>query len=77
MLIRGWCGTVVVKRLTINPQVRGSIPGLVGNFLRHLVFPTQLEMNWFETQRYPPVYRCLTPGTLKNQGDLFEEELGA
>ena len=34
-----------LKRLSINPE------GLVGNFLRCLMFPTQLEVNWFETQR--------------------------
>ena len=49
MTITGWCGSVVVKRLTINAEVRGSIPDLVGNFLRHLVIPTQLEVNWSET----------------------------
>ena len=76
-LFQEWCGNVVVKRLTINPEGRGSIPGLVGNFLRHLVFPTQLEVKWFETRRWPRVYRCFTPGMLKNQGDLSEEELGA
>ena len=47
----GFCCSVVVNCLTINPEVRGSIPSLVGNFLRHLVFPTHLEVNWFETQR--------------------------
>ena len=47
----GRCGSLVVKRFTINPEVQGSIPSPVGNFLRHLVFPTHLEVNWFETQR--------------------------
>ena len=46
-----WSGSVVVKRLTINPEVRGSIPGLVGNFLGQFVFAIQLEVNLFETQR--------------------------
>ena len=23
----GWCGSIVVKRLTIDPEVRGLIPG--------------------------------------------------
>ena len=47
----GWSASVMVKGWTINPEVRGSISGLVGKFLRHLVFPTQLQLNWFETQR--------------------------
>ena len=42
--IQGWCDSVVVKRSTINPGDQGSIPGLIGNFLRHLVFSTQLEV---------------------------------
>ena len=45
MYAEHWC------ILAINPEIRGSIPGLVGNFLRHRVFPTQLEVNWFETHR--------------------------
>ena len=46
----GLSGGVAAKRWTINPEVRGSIPGQVGRFLKHLVFPTQPEVNWFETR---------------------------
>ena len=51
-------------------------PTLV-SYMRHLVFATQLEANWFETQTWPRMYQCFTSGTLKNQRDLSEEELGA
>ena len=39
------------------------------------MFPTLLEVNWFEIEVASRV-SVLTPGTLKNQGDLLEEELG-
>ena len=46
-----WSGGVGVKRWTINLKIRGSIPDLARTFLRHFVFPTELEVSWFETQR--------------------------
>ena len=43
----GWSCGVVAKHWSINPEARDSIPGLARTFLRHFVFPTQLEVNWF------------------------------
>ena len=40
----GWSWTII-------PEVPGSPPGLVRTFLRYFMFPIQLEVNWFETQR--------------------------
>ena len=37
----GWRGDVVVRRWTVIPEVRGSIPGLASIFLRLFVFLTQ------------------------------------
>ena len=69
----GWNGSVVVKRLAINPEVRGSIPGLVGNFLRHLVFPTKIEVNWFENPEVALRVSVLYTGHVKEPRYLFEE----
>ena len=44
-LINVWSGSVEIKRWTTDPEVRGSIPDLTRTFLKHCVFPNQLEMN--------------------------------
>ena len=71
-LCQQWIATSVGA---IVSWLNAGLSILVRTFLRHFVFSIQLEVNWFETQRKPRVYRWYTPGTLKDHGDQFKEEL--
>ena len=63
-----WC--TVVKCWTIDPEVRGLIPGLARTFLRQFMFPTQVEVQTGLKPRGS--FACI--GALKNKWGVFSKD---